>query len=172
MWWTKIFESRFALCLFLLIFIFDQRSGQSPRIRSEIRFQIYDQHIYETPDFFSDMVDHHDILCHHMRTKQKLCVKFKEIFFSGLPRHHIYLIFYTNTFLGLKMLHSKVHKFTTKKGLATKERKLHIVFKITYSMCNYTLCVKLHTVCKIAHSVWNYTLCVKLHSVWNYTVCV
>ena len=32
--------------------------GSKPHIRSKIRIQIYDQHIYEPPDFLSYMVDH------------------------------------------------------------------------------------------------------------------
>merc|ERR1711947_53201 len=42
--------------------------------------------------------------------------------------------FYTNTFLGLKILHSKVRKFTTKK--ASRQNSV-----------NYTLCVKLRIPC-------------------------
>ena len=57
--------------------------------------------------------------------------------------HTWYLwFFYTNTFWGLKMLHLKVGKFTTKK--ASQQNSV-----------NYTLCVRLHTVCKITHTVWS-----------------
>ena len=71
------------ICLLLVFsshfYISDQRSGQSPRIRCKIRFQIYDQHIYETPDFFCDMADQQDIL-HYMSSQ--LCVRHFSIGFS------------------------------------------------------------------------------------------
>ena len=82
--------------------------------------------------------------------------------------HHLHIpdichFFYTNTFLGLQILHSKVRKFTTKKASRQNSVKPHTLCKITHSMCNYTLCVKLHTVCKITHCVWNSTYSTRFH---------
>ena len=57
---------------------------------------------------------------------------------TGIP--DICHLFYTNTFLGLKILHSKVRKFTTKK--ASRQNSV-----------NYTLCVRLHIPCVITPCV-------------------
>ena len=113
--------------------------------------------------------------------------------------HTSYLsFFYTTTFWGLEILHSKVRKFATK--IASRQNsvnlrqklpcdkncvnhhhtaeidtmcvKLHTVWKITHCVYNYTLSVKLHAECKITHCVKNYTLCVKLHTECKKTHCV
>ena len=62
--------------------------------------------------------------------------------------HTWYLsFFYTHTFSGLKILHSKVHKF------ATKQRKSILGSKIHFYTCKITLRVKLITLCKISPCV-------------------
>ena len=43
-------------------------------------------------------------------------------------------LFYTHTFWGLKILHSKVRKFRTKKASRQNSVKLHTVCKITHSV--------------------------------------
>ena len=53
---------------------------------------------------------------------------------------HICHFFYTHTFWGLEILHSKVRKFATK------------IYPRQNSV-DYTLCLKLHTVCNSTHSV-------------------
>ena len=80
-------------------------------------------------------------------------------------------LFYTTTFWGLKILHSKVRKFATK--IASRQNSVNLRQKLP---CNKncvnhhhtaeidTMCVKLHTVWKITHCVYNYTLSVKLHA--------
>ena len=56
-------------------------------------------------------------------------------------QHTWYLsFFYTTTFWGLQILHSKVRKFATK--IASRQNS-----KITHCVQNYTLCVKWHTMC-------------------------
>ena len=110
--------------------------------------------------------------------------------------HTWYLsFFYTDTFWGLKILHSYLRKFATKITSRQNSVKLHIVYKITHcvlyytQLCNitncvtnykcvcYPFCVKLHTVSKITHFVENYTLsaylptvCKIAHNVWNNTL--
>ena len=93
----------------------------------------------------------------HMRTKYILWDPNRSFDISNyvvlgiIP--HICHFFYTNTFWGLEILHSKVRKFATK------------IYSRLNSV-NYTLCVELHTVCKI------YTLCVKVHIPCVITPCV
>ena len=61
--------------------------------------------------------------------------------------HTWYLsFFYTHTFWGLQIVHSKVRKFATK--MDSRQNSV-----------NYTLCVTLCPVCKITHCA-NYTMCV------------
>ena len=88
-----------------------------------------------------------------------------DCFSEMTPKLHTWYLsfFYTNTFWGLKILHSKVRKFTTKKASRQNSVKPHTLCKITHSMCNHTLCVKLHTVCKITHCVWNSTYSTRFH---------
>ena len=75
--------------------------------------------------------------------------------------------FYTSTFKGLKILHSKVRKFATK--VASRQNSVKFCW-----VSNYTLCVKLQYVYKTAHFALNYTLCVhmKLHIACKNTHCV
>ena len=71
---------------------------------------------------------------------------------------------YTHTFWGLKILHSKARKFTTKKASRQNNVNLrHKLPRVNYhhrEQINiftniYTQCVKLHTVCKNTHCVKN-----------------
>ena len=74
--------------------------------------------------------------------------------------------FYTHIFWGLKILHSKVRKFTTK--VASRQNSVNHYSRAIF----HTLCIKSHIVCNFTHCVWNYTLCVKLHTVRFITHCV
>ena len=91
---------------------------------------------------------------------------------SSITLYTWYLsFFYTTTFWGLEILHSKVRKFATK--IASRQNSVNLRQKLPCdkNCVNHhhtaeidTMCVKLHTVWKITHCVYNYTLSVKLHA--------
>ena len=89
-------------------------------------------------------------------------------YYMPTKMHTSYLSFsFTDTFWGLKILHSKARKFTTKVNHHSRANykwsvKLHTVFKITHCVINYTLCVKLHSCVKL-HTVCEITHCTELH---------
>ena len=69
--------------------------------------------------------------------------------------------FYTHTFSGLKILHSKVRKSATK--IASRQIVLMIFVNYTVSVKLHSVCKITQCVCKITHCVWNNTMCTKLH---------
>ena len=61
--------------------------------------------------------------------------------------------FFTHTFSGLKILHSKVLKFATK--IASRQNSVNQNWEV-----KFTLCENLHTVCEITQYVYKVTHCV------------
>ena len=92
--------------------------------------------------------------------------------------------FYTHTFSGLKILHSKVRKFATKIASQQNSKNQYWEVKFTFiflaatfdheimkrkgrlPLPPYKLCVKLHRVRLITLYVLSYTLGVKLHTMY------
>ena len=70
-----------------------------------------------------------------------------------VPIPDICNFFYTHTFSGLKILHSKVLKFATK--IASRQNSVNQNWEV-----KFTLCVNLHTVCEITQYVYKLTHCV------------
>ena len=66
--------------------------GSKPHIRSKIRIQIYDQHIYEPPDFLSYMVDHQIYVTAKalQETKYFLRCSYKSDAFIVFSQRHIF----------------------------------------------------------------------------------
>ena len=71
------------------------------------------------------------------------------------PSDHTWYLsfFYTHTFSGLKILHSKVRKCATK--IASRQNSVNQNWEV-----KFTLCVNLHTVCEITQYVYKLTHCV------------
>ena len=90
----------------------------------------------------------------------------------------IYHFFYTHTFSGLKILHTKARKFETKIASRQNSENQHWEVKFTYIFdffVKFKVLVKLQRMYKTTPTVYNYTLCVKLYvvslCVKSYFVC-
>ena len=168
--WAKKYDCRLGTALIDFLIKYD-RTKQTPRKLPY--FQKFDTKLISLPIFDRRQIPFiSSVLIVCLWSKTNLCLNF--ILKYKLPKlrrcasqvvsiPHTCHIFYTHTFWGLKILHSKVRKFTTKKASRQNSVKPHTLCKITHSMCNYTLCVKLHTVCKITHCVWNSTYSTRFH---------
>ena len=98
--------------------------GSKPHIRSKIRIQIYDQHIYEPPDFLSYMVDHQIYVTAKalQETKYFLRCSYKSDAFIVFSQRHI---FFKYSMLPRSFFTSVQRSFVgkSKEGRA-KEKKL------------------------------------------------
>ena len=97
-----------------------------------------------------------------LRWRMQLVLIFQLTAFHPSPEYypspilHICHFFYTTTIWGLKILHLKVRKCTTKVGLRQNSVNLHSGAQIhisNYVKNIYTVCKKLNSFCKIIHCV-------------------